>query len=122
MGLKIARPLPNTPVAHSTPAPALDEHYLIPNQSVLAPARISPTLPQPYNQLSGPTETDLGKLTVDAAIEAGVKYSIYSSFADSMALANDTVYCRIQCIKQNPSNTQDLRDPRSMQGGSLEGP
>lgn len=65
----------------------------------LASARISPTLPRSCNQPGGPTETDLGKLIVDAAIEAGVKHFIYSSFADSMALTNDTVHCRMMMPK-----------------------
>jgi hypothetical protein len=63
------------------------------------PQRISLTFPQSCNQPGGPTETDLGKLIVDAAIEAGVKHFIYSSFADSMALTNGTVYCRMMMHK-----------------------
>ena len=99
MDLKIALPLLNTRTAQSTPASAPGEHYLIPNQSVLASARISLTLPQSCNQPGGPTETGLGKLIVDVAIEAGVKHFIYSSLADSMALTNGTVYCMMMMHK-----------------------
>jgi hypothetical protein len=95
MDLKIARLLLNTPTAHSTPASAPGKYYPIPNQSVLASARISLTLPQSCNQPGSPTETDLSKLIVDAAIEAGVRNFICGSFADSMALTNGTVYCRM---------------------------
>lgn len=111
MDLKIARPLLNTLTAHSTPASAPGKYYPIPNQSVLTSARISPTLPQSYNQPDGPTETDLGKLIVDTAIEAGVRHFICSSFADSMALTNGTVYCRM--MMQKAKSLEYARSKRS---------
>jgi hypothetical protein len=58
------------------------------------------TLPsQSCNQPGGPTETDLGKLIVDAAAEAGIEHFVYSSLPDSMALTNGAVHCRMMVQK-----------------------
>lgn len=45
--------------------------------------------------VDGPSDTDVGKIIVDAAVEAGVKHFVYSGLPSSSKITNGSVSSQI---------------------------
>lgn len=46
-------------------------------------------------QTDGPSDADVGKIIVDAAVETGVKHFVYSGLASASKIANGAISSKI---------------------------